>query len=113
MKTPIFSLAKKTTQSKEVVLLFHGWALAVLDRCFAPGVVGVEAEWAEGRRTEEKAQEKPCANVNKRRTNYQTVTSELHTKKIFIGPGTHRGSGGNAFIPSEHNIPGLKHRLLQ
>lgn len=34
-------------------------------------------EWAEGRRTEEKTQGKPCANVNQYRTNY-------HSQKYFL-----------------------------
>lgn len=47
---------------------------------FEPGMDGTEVERAQGRRTEEKAQGMPCAHVNQRRTNYQTVTSEPQPK---------------------------------
>lgn len=49
---------------------------------FHPGADGAEVERAEGSRMEEKAQGKPCANVNQCRMNYQTVTSEPQSKSI-------------------------------
>lgn len=67
----------------------------------------MEVEWAEGRKTEEKAHGKPCANVSQHRMNYhhQNVSSQ--------GWVCIEVQEGMFFILSEHNIPGLKHRLPQ
>lgn len=58
---------------------------------FFPGGGCTEAQWAEGRRTKEKAQGKPCANVNQHRTNYHSQKSFLIELRMY------RSSGRNAF----------------
>lgn len=51
----------------------------------------MEVEWAEGWRTEKKAQGKPCAYLNQHRTNYR------NQKSFLIELGMHQSSGRNAF----------------
>lgn len=80
---------------------------------FEPGMDGTEVEQAQGRRTEEKAQGMPCAHVNQRRTNYQTNFRTTTKNLSSSGWVCIKVQEGMLFITSEHNRPGLKHRLPQ
>lgn len=72
VKTPLFTITKKTTPKQRSLATFRSIGTPCAGSLSYPGVDGTEREWAEGRRTEEKAQGKPCANVYQGRTNYHS-----------------------------------------
>lgn len=89
--SPFLPCKEKKKHKAKKLCYYFSTGTCCAGSLFFPVGERTEVEWAEGRRTEEKAQGKPCANVNQHRTNY-------HGQNPFlIELGTHRSSGRNTF----------------